>query len=297
MMRLSPGKNSCMYLILDACTVINLLQVDLLCEDDDCKFEYGYLDKMINTNFEIKITEKVFTEIQTNYKANLTYRYEIDTLGRYIHTDVKKYTYLELDIDAFRSILAFVKTSTGYVKDNGELHSTAYALYLSRYEYADDKSLMLQTYFATDDDGAYNDFVTFFKLNQLGNIFTTLDLLMLLHLKNLFSFNHILNFAHNLKKQYVANLNEVLQEIKNIQKRVQSKQSSLLSKLHRYVNKLNFEEISNLMEDTLYKNIKKEHKSIDALLKILINSDMKKVAILDAKIKEIKTLYWSSAQL
>lgn len=283
-----------MYLILDACTVINLLQVDLLCEDEDCRFEYDYLSKIINTNFKIEITEKVFQEIQTNYSANLQYRYQINTLDKHINTMVKQFTYLSLDQEIFDDILTFIKRRTNYTKDNGELHSTAYALYLSRYKYTYTDSLILQTNFVTDDDGAYDDFISFFQSNQLGSIFSTLDLLMLLHIKDVFTFSHIIRFALDLKKQYISSFNILLNEIEDLQKKsLPTKTISYLSTLHKHINDLDFEKIEETKAHSEYTKVSKSNKKIDSLLTSLLSSNLKKVQIIDKKIKELKNLYWS----
>jgi len=286
-----------MYLILDACTIINLLQIDLICEDEECRLEYDYLSRIVNTNFKIKVIEKVFQEVQNNYSANLQYRYQKKSLEKYINTDLKVIISTGIDTEVFQSLLDFIKTSTNYIKDNGELHSTAYALYLSRYENSNNY-LMLQTHFVTDDDGAYNDFVNFFYQNQLGNIFSTLDLLMLLHLKNIFTFQHVIKFALDLKKQYVTTLNASLERIENLQKKsLPTKIIATLSSLHFSINQLDLDKIKAIMLNRNYQIIKRQDSNLDSLLTSLITSDFKKVALIDEKINSLKKLYWSSEKL
>ena len=315
-MRLLLGKNKCpkMIFILDTCTINNLLQIDLICNDDDCELEYDYLMK-INKYFEIKLPQKNYEELKKTFAKNLSDANKIKFIRNYISKNI--YIYLDhIDHIDFNSSLTFIKSIYPKYsnKDNGELHSTAYASYLSRYT----DNLAFQTYFITDDDEAIQDFKNIFRINFLGEIFTTIDLLLILSIYEVISPKNVMDFAHNLKKQYIKNYNDLLFQIQVLQSPIceflpedkfSAKESSFLSKLYQDVGALDLEEIKhnikkreyesvkrkqrNIMGKPEYKSLKKEQKNIDASLNKLLNEDLKKVKVLDKKIEEIKSKYWT----
>ena len=160
-----------MDLILDACTVLNLLQVDIEEDEEGISFNYNFFanfDKLMSV--EIVIVKKVFNEIEANYSKNLKTAMSKKFLSDYIKTNLYKYIHLHQYNSDFESSLAFVKTANNYKYDNGELHSTAYALYKNRYCSTD----ILKSIFITDDDGAIKDFSQFFQTDMLGQIVVTI---------------------------------------------------------------------------------------------------------------------------
>ena len=303
-----------MIFILDTCTINNLLQVDLIGEDGDYELEYNYLDK-INQAFQIKLPRKIYDELKNTFDKNLSNGKKIKFIRNYMNRYI--YSYVNnVNDDDFNSSLKFIKRVCPKYqnKDNGELHSTAYALYLNRY----DNSLAFHTYFITDDEEAIEDFRDIFRKNFLGEIFTTIDLLLILSIYESVSCKNVIDFAHNLKKQYMKNYNDLLFQIQLLQSPIDSlpaedelsaKESSFLSKLYNDLDALNLEKIKydienpeyesikrkqkNIIEKPEYKNLKKEQKNIDVSLSKLLNEDLKKVKVLDKKIDEIKSKYWT----
>jgi len=279
-----------MIFILDTCTINNLLQVDLTCNDDDCELEYNYLSK-ISKHFEIKLPQKNYDELKNTFTKNFSDVEKIKYLRNYITQYIPAYLDT-VDKSDYDSSLEFIKKICPKYKneDNGELHSTVYALYLNRYK----NNLAFQTYFITDDDEAIEDFKVVFKSNYLGEIFTTIDLLCILSIYGIIFYKDVINFAHDLKKQYIQSYSELMYEIELLQKRgLTSQESSFLTKLYENLEKLNFDALKNNMEHSLYKKIKAKNKTIDTLLNKLFSEDLKKVAILERKIKEIKSQYWT----
>ncbi len=307
-----------MNLILDTCTINNLLQVDLIRNDEDYELEYDYLNK-VNQHFKIKIPQKNYDELKNTFSKNYSEGNKIKFLRAYISRYVPDYLNA-INVSDFDSSLRFIKQVCPKYQDedNGELHSTAYALYLNRYE----KSLAFQTYFITDDEEAIHDFRDIFRNNFLGEIFTTIDLLLILSIYEIISYKNVMDFAHNLKKQYIKNYNDLLFQVQVLQNprgefsfedKFSTKESSFLSKLYKDINSLDFGEIrndmekpeyenikrkqKNIMEKLEYKNIKREQKNIDVSLKKFLKEDLKKVKILDEKIEEIKSKYWTMDKL
>ena len=279
-----------MIFILDTCAINNLLQVDLTCSDDDCELEYDYLNK-INQKFDIKLPKKNYDELKSTFAKNFSDGKKISYIRNYINRYICRY-FETVNDDDYHSSLTFIKKICPKYKDkdNGELHSTVYALYLNRYQ----KSLAFQTYFITDDDEAIQDFKAVFKSNYLGEIFTTIDLLLILSIYEIISHKNVMDFAHDLKKQYIQSYSELIYEIELLQKTdLTSQESSFLTKLYENIEKLNFDNIKTDIKHSLYKNIKKKKKSIDTLLNKLLSENLNKVKILDEKIKEIKSKYWT----
>lgn len=279
-----------MIFILDTCTINNLLQVDLTCNDDECELEYNYLSK-INKQFEIKLPQKNYDELKNTFTKNFSDGKKIKYLRDYITKYIPAYLDT-VDKSDYDSSLEFIKKICPKYKDedNGELHSTVYALYLNRYK----KSLAFQTYFITDDDEAIQDFKAVFKNNYLGEIFTTIDLLLILSIYEIISHKNVMDFAHDLKKQYIQSYSELIYEIELLQKTdLKAQESSFLTKLYENIEKLNFDNIKVDMKHSLYKNIKNKQKSIDILLNKLLSENLKKVDILEKKVSEIKSKYWT----
>jgi hypothetical protein len=162
--------------LLDACTVINLIHID----DDD------FLLKKIRL-FDLHINDSVFTEIKLNVYDRLT-----NNISKYSDEEKKKLIRKEIDqkLSFFRGrknnndellkdlgngFFEKVREMTGYTKrPNGELCSTAYALYLSRLN-------QKKVFFYTDDFPAKKFFSHFFAFQQIGQIKDTVDFLILVY--------------------------------------------------------------------------------------------------------------------
>ena len=279
-----------MVFILDTCTINNLLQVDLISTEEDYELEYDYLSK-INQNFKIKLPKKNYDELKNTFEKNLSDGNQIKFIRNYISKNI--FTYLSpLNNDDFDSSLSFIRRACPKYKDkdNGELHSTAFALYLNRYE----NSLAFHTYFVTDDDEAILDFQNFFKNNFLGEILTTIDLLLVLSVYEIISYKNVIDFAENLKKQYMKNHNNLLTNIQKLQEsKLPPKESSFLTNLYENINSLNFEKLQQDITRPQYANIKRREKNIDILLQEILKDDSNKVSIINSKINEIKSQHWT----
>lgn len=162
--------------LLDACTVINLIHID---EDD-------FLIKKMKS-LDIHINDTVFDEIKLNVYDRLS-----NNISKYSDSEKKNLIRKEINqkISFFRgkkndnnelfkdlgdSYFDKIREITGYTKKpNGELCSTAYALYLSR---LNEKKV----FFYTDDFPAKEFFSNFFEFQQIGQIKDTVDFLILMY--------------------------------------------------------------------------------------------------------------------
>jgi len=281
-----------MNIILDTCTINNLLQVDLLLKNENCSLEYDYL-KRIHNKFKIKIPKKIYEELKNTFSKNLNNGIEKQFVQNYMSRYISQYVD-QVNEEDFKSSLNFIKiTQPKYQdEDNGELHLTAYALYLNRYQ----DMTAFQTHFVTDDDEAILDFKDFFKINFLGTILTTIDLLLLMSIYEIISLNDVLKFSYNLKKQYSQTYNQLIYEIKTLQKKeLPAQEIAFLSRLHDNINDFNYDALKKDREHKLYKKIK--NKKIEIFIKNFLNEDFNKVTMLEKKITEIKSQYWDLSKI
>lgn len=175
------GKICC---LLDACTVINLIHID---EDDFLLKKIKSLELKKTEPIEIQIEELVFKEIQDNVNERLRSglsKYSDLTRIKIFQKEInqklsffrgKKVNSIEMIRDFGSEYYERVMKQVGYTKKiNGELCSTAYALYMSR---LDEKKV----FFYTDDYPAKRFFSNFFDLQQIGHIKDTVDFLILVY--------------------------------------------------------------------------------------------------------------------
>jgi hypothetical protein len=197
--------------ILDACSVINLIHID---EDE-------FLQKKIE-KLDININELVFNEVKSNVynklnlidkrkSANISntkeLRKKIDIQLTYFRSKRKlnEDLFKELGNDYFERIGII----TGYIKPNGELHSTALALYLSRNE-------SKKVFFYTDDFPAKNDFLNFFEFQQIGQIKDSVDFLVLLFwIDENFTQKELSKYINKLFSEYAMEVSFLEKELKS----------------------------------------------------------------------------------
>jgi hypothetical protein len=159
-------------IILDACTIINLLRID----DEDDEFLYK---KMVSLN--LYLTESVYKEINLNYNKNdiSSKREEYIKMcinNLYIILSQKQRLYNDQAIidNISNEVFNELKRYSGHKKkDNGELLSTALGLLVSRKE-------LNRVYFYTDDIRAKEQFMPYYAFQQIGTILDSVDLLTFL---------------------------------------------------------------------------------------------------------------------
>lgn len=243
--KINPMGNICC--LLDACTVINLIHID---EDD-------FLLKKLKS-LDLHINEIVFSEIKLNVLDRLS-----NNISKYSDVKTKKLITKEIDqkIVFFRGkknnnedlfndmgndFFDKIKEITGYSKDpNGELCSTAYALYLSRlYE--------KKVFFYTDDYPAKEFFSNFFEFQQIGQIKDTVDLLILVYwLDEDFNETQLDRILSELYSQYAIEVTILKERLEKYYKDkvdavyIKSKKEIVtnLRTLIKSLNKLEFQDI------------------------------------------------------
>lgn len=278
--------------ILDACSVINLIHID---EDD-------FLQKKIE-KLDIRINELVFKEINLNVynKLNLIDKRKspdssntkdsikkIEIQLTYFRSKIKlnEDLFKELGDDYFKRIGEI----TGYEKANGELHSTALALYLSRIE-------SKKIFFYTDDYPAKNEFSDFFELQQIGQIKDSVDLLILLYwLDEKFTEKQLLEFLSKLFSEYAIEVSFLEKELKsylenNVDANFIRNNPDAYKNLKELINKLSNHNFSNILFHKEFFELKKQKCKIiyDIIVKYNTVFDLQNTSVdILLKIKNLK---------
>lgn len=281
-----------MQFVLDACTVIHLLQADIENNDkNELHINQDFFSLLKKLDCEIVIISKVQDEVRANFSANLHSLEERKLLEAYINHHLPQY--INHQNNDYEELLKFVKSANNYQHENGELHCATYALYKARYE---DESLF-QINFFTDDDRALSDFMGFYQANAIGNILATVDLLTVLYHQGLIAKSIVITFAQDLKKLYVSDIHKLLLLIDQAETSndlAGLKEQALLGTLRELVNTTSFMDIpKKVLESKIYPSIKRKNRLLDELLNKIIASDYKKLDVINHKIKQLQTLMWS----
>lgn len=189
--------------VLDACTILNLLRID----DEDSDL----LLKLI-TNWRLCLPETVFIETKLHVDSSFYTKEKNDHVllainqqfdhRKTMDDDIKK----NLGEEEFENI---IKYSGHNKRENGELYCVALALVKSREE--DD---VVAVY--TDDYKAIEEFRSFYRYHRIGDIGDTLDLLTMLYWStpdSVFQSTLYHSFLKNLRAEYNQQLNAVAEAI------------------------------------------------------------------------------------
>ncbi|MDR7127695.1 hypothetical protein J2X69_000023 [Algoriphagus sp. 4150] len=256
--------------LLDACTVINLIYID----NDD-----SLLKKL--SSLEIHINDIVFSEIRDNV-YNRILNLEMDKYSnklelRQVRKDIdqklsffrgKKNNNQELFRDLGSDYFNKIAELTKYNKrTNGELCSTAHALYLSRMNEN-------KIFFYTDDYPAKDYFSTFFNYQQIGHIKDSVDLLILLFwLDDKFSVKMLDDFLSELHSQYVTQISDLKSCLRNfyaekVNAKFKREKKELAHNITALINNLDRMEFNSMKLSWQYfeKNSKK-HNEVFNLIK------------------------------
>ena len=261
-------------IVLDACTILNLLRID---HDDD------YLLKQLKS-LRLFVPETVFSETKRHIWSDFYPKEKNDhievvlnvefghrkTLDRVIKNDLK---------DDFKKLVNFSRHKK---RENGELYCVALALLKSREEH-DTVTLF------TDDYRATEEFKDFYRYHQIGNIGDTLDLLTMLYWSTAEKdFQNALykSFLNNLKAEFNHQLNSVVESInKYLEKKKKSKCS----------NRELMENLNNIVEGYRHANMDQMESGIrffqegnkyNEVKKIVANIDVHKVNVQMKRITE-----------
>lgn len=239
-------------IVLDTCTILNLLRID---EDDE--FLYKKLMKL-----NINLCSTVLDEINRNITRKTFTTEQID----YINTHISSlYKYIKLlDENIMSNYVDNIRQFCDYKKENGELYSVVISLHICREQ-------KCRLYFYTDDYPAKNTFEKYFDYQQIGKIGDTVDLLLFLYWTNS-------DFKNRKLKYYLSKLSqEFSTPLKTFCDIISRKKNDWLKKMPRDIklrehllyieegiNNYDFGKITKGVN--FFKENQKKYPAIDALL-------------------------------
>lgn len=276
-----------MVLYLDTCTVLNLLQINY--DDEYLK----YLEKIFD---EVKLTPKVFEELRVNKFANVVDSSNKQLLDEIIFGRIKGY----IDGSDYNDSLEFTKKNNDHCfKENGESHTVSYALKFSRFGNIDFGENILKTHFATDDTPATNDFITFYKINIVGQVLNSIDLMTLFWLKKHISKNDVLKYCLLLKQLYNKDVGILLAEIRDYSTKfageINSKQRIVITQLVDVLSDIDEQTNVKLLDIIKFPEIKSilnKNKSWQKLIDSICNSNFReKIPYINKRISDINMVW------
>lgn len=181
--------------VLDTCTIINLLRID---EDDEFLFK-----KLKNLN--INISDSVYNEAQKNTNKKPLTKEQKDYITQQLPFFAK--CIINPDKKFKDDYFTELKQFCNYSKENGELHSTLLSLHLCREEGS-------RLFFYTDDFPAKRQFAHYFSYQQIGSIGDSVDLLLFLYWSvSDFKEKQLNKYLQNLYSEYATPLKKFSNEI------------------------------------------------------------------------------------
>lgn len=248
--------------VLDACTILNLLRID----DEDSDF----LLKLI-MNWRVCLPETVFKESKLHVRSDFYTKEKNDHIQIVVNRefDYRKTmdSIIKKDLDDdFERIIQF----SGHNKrENGELYCVALALVKSREE-----EELVSIY--TDDYKAIEEFQELCHYHRIGEWGDTLDLLTLLYWltpETVFQNSLYYSFLENLRAEYNHQLKDVADAIDGYleqKKKSRCSDRDLLGNLNKIVVGYRRSDVAQMdegvsffQEGNKYKDVKKMVENVD----------------------------------
>lgn len=259
---LQAGKEMAPLVVLDACTILNLLRID----DEDSDF----LLKLI-MNWRVCLPETVFKESKLHVRSDFYTKEKNDHIQIVVNRefDYRKTmdSIIKKDLDDdFERIIQF----SGHNKrENGELYCVALALVKSREE-----EELVSIY--TDDYKAIEEFQELCHYHRIGEWGDTLDLLTLLYWltpETVFQNSLYYSFLENLRAEYNHQLKDVADAIDGYleqKKKSRCSDRDLLGNLNKIVVGYRRSDVAQMdegvrffQEENKYKDVKKMVENVD----------------------------------
>ena len=194
--------------VLDACSIINILRID----------SDNYLSDLLFRIWTINIAQKVYDEATTNIKRNQLDEESGSRIDKVLPTflpTVKKDDEIKRDLGhLYDELIDFSKHTK---KENGELLSTALTCSLSR-------NYNEKITFYTDDFPAKEEFRHYFENQQIGYIEDSVDLLMSLYVSaHDFTLPLLKDYLSKLKCEYSTTLTNLVKDVEKLYNSLTSK--------------------------------------------------------------------------
>lgn len=272
-----------MILVLDACAFLNLLK---------SLRDEKYFDVIESEVEEVYIaSDKIQKEIHSKRYENLLPNDDDmrEYIDRVIIPRLARYTCSE----DTRDCQAFLKGATGYAKENGEFYSAALSLYLSRMSGNKLYEQLLAVHLVSDDLDALEDFEQFFRTNQIGQIISSTDLMMVLYIRERITRKELDNFFFSLKSLYSRAHAEVKDEIKRLAQRENDvKIQSCLSMIMNLLESSDTRQWNEIKRISLSKSQKAKLRMVFELVdKFFTESSFQQIARIDNQRKQIEKVW------
>lgn len=279
-----------MILILDACTISNLIHV----------FQDDTLFKSLPRAFpKIYVCKEVIKEVQdTKEDYRDYYSGKWDTLeSLYSSITLQNYMTPEDDdkLECQPILLKYFLHENLPHKHNGEFYSSLLSLYISRLGVKAFSENTNQILFATDDAKADLVYRKFFHCNQIGSIISSIDLVIIMYLKNILTKKKVLSYIEGLYPLYSRDINSFKSMIKRILKKEKEPGFVLgLNTIDEYLSNGDFKDLLATLESASFRKLYRKHYSIKEKIKsINIYSFRDKFDFLKMKHNEFKNeLVW-----
>ncbi|KAA6336917.1 hypothetical protein EZS27_014959 [termite gut metagenome] len=240
-------------IVLDACTIINLLRID---EDDE------FLLKNLK-DLNLSISECVYNEVQKNANKNPLTKEQQDYITQQLPFFVTHI--INPDDNLKKDYFDELKKFCNCTKDNGELHSALLSLHLCRKEGA-------RLFFYTDDFPAKRQLSPYFIYQQIGAIGDSVDLLLFLFWSvSEFNDKQLKKYLQNLYSEYAIPLKTFLDKIetnKDAWLKAKPRDKKLRENLQKIAigySKLDFDTLTEAI--TFFKTNKTKYQGIYAIIK------------------------------
>lgn len=260
--------------ILDACTIINLLRID---EEDE------FLFKSL-MSLDLNIAHIVYEEVNNNIRKNSL----SDDQKKYIEQVIPLFLRFsrqkddivkDLSQDYFDKLCQFVDHNKKY---NGELLSSALSLCVSRERNS-------KVYFYTDDLPAKKQFAPYFSYQQIGVIGDSVDLLLFLYwAKSDFDKKRLKKLLQDLKSEYNIPLKQLMNKVqakKDSFSRKDKNDKKLMENIDKILNGYWQSNSKLMIEGVLFFNGSTKYAEIKRIIKQFPNID--KECILSQKVQYI----------
>ena len=247
--------------VLDACTILNLLRID---------DETDFLLKQLKS-WTLCLPQTVYNETKLHVRSDFYPTEKNDHILVVINTEFDQRKTLDADIknDLDEEFERIVKLSDHNKRENGELYCVALALVKSRLE---NDAVTIYT----DDYKATEEFRDFYRYHRVGDIGDTLDLLTLLYWttpESTFQQTVYRDFLVNLRVEYSHQLHTIANLADNylrLQKQSKSKDKELLAYLSMIVEGYRKPDLSQMergihffQDGKKYKEVKKMIGDVD----------------------------------
>ena len=281
-----------MILVLDACSISNLINVF---QDDSLLLEIRKTFK------QVYITREVIKEVNDN-KADFIefYRGRWDDLEE-LYSKLALTDFVYEDDKGKKECVSFLTKFSeakkmSFNKSDGEYYSSLLSLYISRLGEVNFGENTNKILFVTDDARAEKLYNELFAVNQIGNIIDSIDIVVILYLKNKIAKSRVIQYIEGLFSLYNRDLNKLRFILNGIDVKNKSnlKQRLITEELRQLLYDGNIAELISSLGNPRFRKYLSDNKKVKMNIEKLSGSTyQKKIPSLKSRKGEIiNDLVW-----